>query len=438
MAVVVNTTQRSSGGSVSYNGQVSQIDEYVPELFWPNSNRIYTRMRRDAKCASVLRAMTLPIQGTQWHVVDSDDVRPEVSQFVRTNLGLFESGQSRRRPRGIGISWDEFLRMSLLDLVFGHMFFERVYAIAQPTNEDQGLPPKPGGYAYLSRMAPILPLTITGINIDNSGELASVKQWVQSSQDQPSAEVTIPAQFLLAFINEREGSDWTGQSVLRAAYKNWYIKDQLERLSAMITERNGMGLPVYKYGQDGDRQEAMRAATAARAGEQSGIALPVADDFKLLGVEGTLVDPLPLLVYHNQEIGKSLNAMFLDLGHDAGARNLGETFVDFFTLGINSIISDIEETMTEHLSRDLVELNFGTDEPYPEIMADDITPQASLTEQGLALLVQAGIIQPDEALQSFTRDHFGLPPTNPEGAEPETDLNIIPVAGGGGGGGGGQ
>lgn len=425
-------TQQSTGGTWTAGGQVQQLSEDSPDLRWPGSVIVYDQMRKDGKCASVLRASKMPILATGWHVVNSPDVRPDVSDYVRLNLGLTETGDGRRRRRGQGISWDSVLRHALLKLDFGNMFFEPVYSIGPPPPGSKLPTDRP--YANLARLAPILPRTISKMDIADDGQLVSITQFVTRAGGKTS-ELTILRQNLVPFINDREGSDWTGSSMLRAAYKHWFMKDQLERLGIMIVERNGMGIPTAEAAQDGDRNAVQRGLSAMRAGEQSGIVMPQGSNLKLLGVEGSLVDPMPQLAYHGQEIARSVLAMFLDLGHDNGARNLGETFVDFFTLAINAVIADLEETFTEDVSRSLVELNFGPDEAYPEIAADDITPQAPLTAEAIGALVAAGVVTPDEPLEAFVRHQFGMPPADPTTADdsppPEAPEDTIPVQAGG-------
>jgi hypothetical protein len=426
------TTQQAMGGTWSASGQLQQLSEDNPDLRWPNSTYVYDRMRKDGKCASVLRAASLPIRKTGWHVVDSPDVRPEVATFVRNELGLVEQGDTRRRRRGQGVSWDDVLRHALLMLPFGHMFFEPVYQLGQPGPNDT----LPAGMqvAHLSRLAPILPRTITGFDLDDTGDLISIQQSA-SIQNGQYKTVTIPRALLLPVINDQEGSDWAGQSILRAAYKHWFMKDQLERLGLMIVERNGMGVPVAEYGPDHDRNQTLRALNAFRAGDMAGALFPQGANPQLLGVTGQTVDPMPQLAYHGQEIARSVLAMFLDLGHDNGARSLGETFVDFFTLAINAVIAHLEETFTEQLARSLVELNFGEDEAYPEIIADEITPQAPLTAEAIGTLLTAGAITADPSLEGFVRHTFGMPPVSPAEqeaapAEVETVQDTIPVAAG--------
>lgn len=398
------------GGDGTYapNGQIISLSEDTAELRWPNSVIVYDRMRRtDGQVGGNLRAIGMPIRRTGWKVQAGSDVDPAVVQFVETELGLTPETDGRRRQPGQRVSWDDWLRHALLSLVFGHMFFEPVYQIGTPS-PGQPLVDQGRQYAHLVKLAPRLPRSLVGIDVDDSGDLAGIQQMVVRSNGHSEVK-RIPRERLVPVINDREGADWTGTSILRTGYKHWLLKDMLERIGSMTVERNGMGLPVVTYPDGGDRQSALALATGARAGEQSGIAIPVGYTFELLGVKGTVADPLPQIAYHDQAIGRAVLAMFLNLGHDAGARSLGETFVDFFTISLNAVIAAFEETATEEIVRSLVELNFGPGTAYPEIVGNELTPQSPLTAEALGALVTAGVITPDSELEEDVRRRFGLP-----------------------------
>ncbi|MCC4250801.1 phage portal protein family protein, partial [Microbacterium testaceum] len=50
---------------------------------------------------------------------------------------------------------------------------------------------------------------------------------------------------LVVFVHQREGGNWVGVSLLRAAYKMWLLKDRTLRVQALAAERNGLGMPSY-------------------------------------------------------------------------------------------------------------------------------------------------------------------------------------------------
>jgi hypothetical protein len=409
------TTERGAPGQVAFAG-IPETWEATPELRWPASVAVYDQMRRsDAQVVSVLRAVTLPVRRTTWRVA-GDDTDPRVLGFVEAELGLAPEGEGRRRRRREGISFDRLLAEALLSLPFGHMVFEQVYAVGPPAADaPAGLPPR---LAHLRKLGPRMPRTLAGFDLARDGGLDAVRQWV-THPDGRVEEVRLPNDRLVVFVNEREGADWTGTSILRGAYKHWLIKDSLLRVGAMAVERNGMGVPVVYYGPEGNADDALGYAKAFRAGEEAGAAAPDGTyRIELLGVTGQTRDELPLVKYHDESIGRSALAMFLNLGHDRGARSLGETFVDYFVMALGAVIDEIAETVTEHVIRDLVELNFGGDEPYPELVADELTPESLPTAEALKALVEAQVLTPDPELERYIRRRSGLPDLDEEELPP--------------------
>lgn len=396
----------TGGGSGGF--YVEGLDANI-DLRFPASAVIYDRMRReDGQVASVMRAITHPIISTAWRLV-GDDVRPEVMAFVANELGLNrDEGRARRRREGI--VWRDHLREALLMLPFGFMPFEVVY---QPGPAAPGLedPAQPGKlYAHLRKLGPRLPRTVEQIRVGRDGGLAGIVQ--APAMNGPGGNplgVFIPVDRLVMYVNDREGADWAGNSVLRSAYKHWLIKDALIRLGAQIVERNGMGIPIVTYKHDADEGKALRLAKSLRAGAEAGGAMKEGMTVSLVGVTGQTADELERVKYHDEAVGRSLLAMFLNLGHDNGARALGATFVDYFLLFLEAIIYTIQETATEHIIRDLVELNYGPDEPYPAIVADKLSAEATPTAEALKNLADAGLLTPDRELEADIRRRYLLP-----------------------------
>ena len=385
------------------------------DLRFPASALVYDRMRKeDGQVGSVARAITLPILNASRRLVGG---RPEVRAFVERELGLDQTedeevtGRQRRRREGIVLR--EHYREALLALWFGFMPFEQVYEVgpAAPGLEDPAEPDRL--YAHLRKLAPRMPRTLSQVDVARDGGLKGIRQlapMTAGNAGMPGAgEVFIPVDRLVMYVNEREGADWHGNSLLRAAYKHWLIKDALIRLGAQIVERNGMGIPFVTYRSPELKAQAVALAKAIRAGAEAGAALPEGITVSIVGVSGSTADELPRVKYHDEAIGRSLLAMFLNLGHDNGARALGATFVDYFLLAVNSVIRNLDETITEHVIRDLVELNYGPDEPYPVLRTDDLTAEATPTAESLKMLADAGLITPDDATEADLRRRYRLP-----------------------------
>jgi hypothetical protein len=380
--------------------------ETTPELRWPWSVQVYDQMRSsDAQIVSVLRAVSLPVIRTPWRL-DPAGARARVVQLVADDLGLPIVGKAPRpMPRTKDrFSWSEHLRLALLMLPFGHMFFEQLYRVDDT------------GRARLRKLAPRLPKTIAEINVAPDGGLNFIRQYAMVGSAQLPE---IPVDRLVAYIHDREGGNWIGRSLLRPAYKNWLIKDRLLRVQAQTIERNGMGVPLYKGAPDeADLTKGSAMAQAWRAGEAAGAAVPHDADLVLRGVEGALPDANPAIRYHDEQIGRAVLAHFLNLGTQTGSWALGTTFADFFTLSLQTVAQQIADVATCHVIEDLVDVNFGPDEPAPRIVFDEIGSRQAATAQALKLLVDAGILHPDMTLEEAVRQQYGQPPADPSTAAP--------------------
>jgi ribosomal protein L12E/L44/L45/RPP1/RPP2 len=347
----------------------------------------------------------LPILAARWQLQGAN-VRPEIMTFVRSELGLDLPGEALERQRKHGIVWLDHLETALLCLPFGFMPFEQVYEPGPPTTEQAAL--GTDLLLHLRKLAPRLPRTVSQIHVGRDGGLAGISQ----PPLDPTAkdDIFIPVERLVYYCHKREGADWSGRSILRTIYKNWMIGDKELRLSAQILERNGMGIPVIYYDPAlVPKEQAERMVQDLRAGATAGLALPPGAKLELMGVTGQTVDPLPHMKYHDEKIAESALAMFKTLGHDSGARSLGDTFVDIFTQAVQSVADFFGRVATEHVIRDLVELNFGPNEPYPVLTPGDLSANKAITTTALKELVDAGVVKPDDKLEAFMRSTSGLP-----------------------------
>jgi ATP-dependent protease ClpP protease subunit len=371
--------------------------ESTPELLWPRSIGVYDRMRRqDSQVKSVLGAVTLPIRRTPWRI-DPVGARDEVVQLVADDLGLPIVGvppkpAARTRDR---FSWLEHLRLALLMLTFGHSIFEQVYRIDGE------------GRARLRKLGYRPASSIANWNVAADGGLVSVEQHGRANGAPPAV---IPVDRLVVYVNEREGGNWIGASLLRPGYKDWLLKDRLLRVDVGTIERNGMGIPVYE-GAEGeeDLTKGLDIATSVRSGDNSGAATPAGAKLRLMGVEGSLPQALPSIRYHDEQIARGVLAHFLNLGTQTGSWALGTTFADFFVSSLNAVADDIAEVASQHIVEDLVDINFGADEPAPRVVPDEIGSKQTATAQALKLLFDAGILRPDRSLEEAVRQTYDLP-----------------------------
>lgn len=383
------------------------VAERNPQLKWPNSIEVFDKMRREeAQIRSVMGAVTMPVRSISWYV-DPAGAREEVVEFISQDMGVPVRGRPVTRPvRSRGrFSWSEHVRLALLELVYGHSYFEQVVEV-----RDDGL-------AHLAKLAWRPPRTISKINVARDGGLLSIEQSVGSDA------VKIPVSRLVAYVNEREGSDWTGTSLLRAPYKNWLLKDRLLRAQSMTVERNGLGVPVYtgaeapssatpeerKAWDETQIVEGLKVAKTFRAGEAAGAAVPNSASLDLKGVSGRLPDTDRPIRYHDEQMARAVLAHFLNLGTETGSWALGSTFADFFTQSLNAVARQIADVANQHIVEDLVDLNWGSAEPAPLLVVDEIGKEHPATAEALRALAEAGIVTPDGPLEAHVRELYGLP-----------------------------
>jgi len=401
---------------------VAETNEDNPDLQWPKSINVFDRMRReDPQVKSVLRAVTLPIMRTEW-AIDGTGCRPEVVAHIAGDLGLPIKGQPPMAPlRTKGrFSFKEFLRLALLSLVYGHSYFEQVY--------DQTSDP---GRTHLAKLAWRPPRTISNIEVARDGGLVAIEQGGLLG----SGKVRIKVKDLVAFVHEREGANWLGESLLRSAYKMWILKDRVLRIQALTAERNGLGMPVFTVGEppegdfdqmvewlDAEIKRGLEIVKQARAGEAAGVSLSKGSTFQFVGVSGKLPDTDKPIRYYDEQIARAVLAHFLNLGTETGSWALGSTFANFFTDSLNAVAQNIADVIQQHVIEDLVDLNWGPNEPAPRLVPAAIGEQQQVTAEAIKGLIESGAVQVDDGLRAYVRDKFGLPvenllPKTPDDAE---------------------
>jgi len=402
-------------GTSLFGGYVRDLGEYNAKLQPPGAFQVYEKMRRsDADVAAALLACKLPIRAAESQIVpgveDNDPgfaAAKEIAEFVEDNL---LGGLEYVSPAGLKVSqsFEKVVESALLMLDFGCFAHEEIYAID-------------GAQVRLARLAPRLPSTFTRFYADTDGEtLLSLEQ--RGYRGDKYETVNIPAERLTLFVFAQEGANFWGRSILRPAYKHWYVKEQLERILALAGEKNGLGVPVIKQAADASKEDREAAALWVErlaAHEKTGLSLPFGWDFALKGVEGRPQDVLPAIRYHSEMIARSVLATFLTLGTtQTGTRSLGESSTGFFKLALESTAWLLAETISQTTIRRLVDFNFGSQESgvrsqkiaYPYLRFGNILATDPLEVLKVAKdLVTNGVLQVGDEDEGYVREQLGWP-----------------------------
>jgi hypothetical protein len=397
--------------------------ETIPELLWPNSVRVYTRMgREDSRLASMFQAIWLPVRRTGWRV-DPNGAKVAVTKFIAANLGLPIVGDDENKPTPrtkSQFSWSEHLRTALSYVQFGHSVFELVYR-------------RDGSMVLLDKVAPRPQSTIAFWNVDQKGDLLSIQQWPAGIFAMPGFVVqaptsvganAIPGANLVAYVRDPDPGVWTGNSILRACYKNFLLKDELMRIEAAAARRHGIGVPVAwatpEESEDKERiAEYQATASAYRGGSSAGLGLPAEAKFQIVGPTGTPMDPRRAIEYHDHQMALVALAHFLNLDGDGGSYALANVQQDTFIQALQTVADTIRDTAQRRIIEPLVDANWGPDEPMPKLVFDEIGSRQDATAASLNQLAVSGLITPDDRLESYIRQSSGLPSPDPATARPD-------------------
>jgi hypothetical protein len=405
-------------GSERYSGYFQ--DE--PNTQWRDETRIdiVEDMRRsDGAVKGVLNAIKAPMLSTQWYIeIASDDPKDqEIKNFVQDNIDTMQR------------TWKDFLREALAYLDFGHYCFEKVYE-------------KRDGKIYLRDLEPRIPASIQNWQLDD-GRRGIVQQI--NTDESTIATAEIPADKLLVLTNDKEGDDLTGQSVLRPAWKHYYIKDVLYKVASISAERYGVGIPKITMPDgagDDEKAEAEEMARNIRSHEEARIIVPNANWIVEIvtpsgNPEGSAIESQ--IQHHNKMILLSVLAGFLGLGTDGvGSFALSKDQSSFFLKHVEDKASYLAEQFTKQVITQLVEINFGPREVMPQLrfvsLGDVDFKEMS---EVLNTLKTSGLIKNSGKMTKFVHDTFKLPeltedeldevddsPEKPEIEEPEVPEEV--------------
>lgn len=223
--------------------------------------------------------------------------------------------------------------------------------------------------------------------MDDHGGLRGARQTPLTSS---GATVEIPIDKLILFRTTTEKNNPEGRSLYRAMYQSWYFKHNLEEVEAISAERNGAGFPVIYAGSDVSKSDAAGGDLATfkdivvnmRVDDQMGLVIPYAKMgagaaegkgalVEFLSPPGKgVVDFNTVITRYEQRMAMVGLAQFIHLGmNGVGARSLGESGQDFFTLAVTGWVDAIADTINRFAVEPLMKLNYFPGlTAYPKIV----------------------------------------------------------------------
>lgn len=382
-------------GTVVFKGIITQ-EEYNTKLSSHiNAVRIYDTMRRsDATVRSTLQVCKLPLLSSSWDIEEaSDDKRDKyIAEFVKREL--FHRN----------LNFHDFLREGLTMFEFGHSVAEKTYELTDFEGQTRIGIKKIG----FRKQRSIL-----------HWEMSNGKPGIQQQLITEGQTVDIPMEKLIIFVNDREGDNYEGISLLRYAYKHWDIKDKLDIINAIALEKLAVGVPVLKKPADADQEDLVKARAALRnfrANEEGYQEIPVGWELEMLDMKANSTkDVIPTIQYHDRQIQMSVLAQFLSLGASdaSGSRAVSADHSKLFLLSEEAVAKNIQSTLQEQLIKQIVDLNFTKDQipnGYPTLTFSKIGDEDTTSlADSVQKLMSAGALTYDPFVEDYIRKLLRLP-----------------------------
>lgn len=402
-------------------------EEFLPQLRGRKAVQVYREMsENDPIVGAELFAIDRLLRQIEWRVeAASNSVEDRQNQeFVEQCM------------EDMSHTWDDLISEIMSMVAYGWSWHEIVYKKrVGPWERDPRKRSKFDDGKIGWRKMPIRAQeTLFRWGFDDDG---GIKVMYQMSP--PNYEmVPIPIEKSLLFRTTIAKNNPEGRSMLRNAYRPWYLKKRIEEFEAIGVERDLAGLPMarvpahYLDALPTSKEAKMTAAfrkmvQSVRRDENEGIILPSEVDpdtktpmfdFSLLTSGGSRqFDTSGIIQRYEQRILMSVLADFILVGHEGvGSYSMHTDKQGLFRTAINSIAQSIAEVFNRYAIPRLFAINGIKPKELPRIVPNDVDPP-DITQLGafMTQMTQAGVTWfPDPELEKFIRDAARLPQLDPE------------------------
>ena len=386
------TATMATGGNI-----LLTQEDYNPDLRGSSFYDQIDRMRlSDSQVKAVMSIIKLPLLAADWGIeAASDDPQDvEIADWLQER---FFEGQLR--------TWDYILRHMLLSLDFGVMPFEVVWDV-----RDDDILHRP--VMHLVKLAPRMPRTVTEWHLEENGELKSIVQYAEKNG--VYQEIEIPGDRLLVFTHDMEGSNYRGISILRQARKDWYIKERLQRINQVAIEKRAAGIDVGTLppSHNTTQKDAFESVLQTiRTHERAYIIEPEGHRYRIEGITGQVLDPLPSIQYADLMILRAILADFLVAGTGTtGSWAMVQDRSSFFLMALGAIANELVAPVNRHLIPQWVRWNWPNVTQYPMLTHSRLDRRdVAAIATALKDLIPVGAMTPDDSIEQEMRELLEMP-----------------------------
>jgi len=420
--IVIQERSRGTSGTEVFAGYYDE--EYLELMKSTDRAKEFDRMRRsDSQVKMLISSAVNPIRTASREIVSASDDAEHEKHAALCRQVLFKD-----------IRFTKFLGEAANGLVIhGHVLHEKVHRVNvdKPITDDDGNLVL-NSYIGLKKLGWRSQKTIETWNFNEEKEFESITQQADGDLD---SYVDIPQKHLMVMTLDYEGDNLEGISMLRPCYGNYYRKNVYLKLNAIGIEKS-MPIPTAEVpaGQEHSAQfdQLINALSAFTTHQKNYLIYPAGWNVQLNS--GTNYDPAKVeqsIDNEDKRMAKAFLANFLELGMSGGGGSgsyaMSNDLSDFFLAGIMIFAEIIKEEIDE-LLKEIVILNFGEQDKYPEFKFSGIKDKAGAEfAKVMDLMIKSKVIIPDDNLEKHVRKRIGVTEKSDEGQrdiEPEKEVPI--------------
>lgn len=433
---VIDYRQIGNTGLQRFGGFV--YEEFLQELVGWSGARIYKEMgANDATITAILFTIDKLCRRVPWRVQPASEHPNDVeaAEFLEQCMNDMDT------------TWIDTISEILSMLQYGYSVHEILYKKRLGEQLDPILRSKYRDGRIGWRGFPIRSQdTIWRWQFDDHGGIQGCIQMAPPDYQQR----LLPIQKLMLFRTTTHKNNPEGLSILRGAYRSWYMKKNIENIEAIGIERDLAGLPMMKVpaeimmeGASPSQQrllaELKKVVTNVRRDEQEGLLIPSDTDekgkelysFELLSTGGSRqFDVDKTINRYDQRIAMSCLMDFMLLGgqNSSGSWAMHTDKTKLAAMALGAFLDIIAENINRFGVTRLFAVNSFQISDYPKIVHGDIE-SVDLKELGdyLLKLAQAGApLFPNEELEKYVMKAANLPEP-PKTDQPNPQINPMDI-----------
>jgi hypothetical protein len=327
-------------------------------------------MRRgDPDVASGTFRLLAPLYAKNWMFKPGEDTK--TGREIAAYCAKWITGVGRRDP--FVMTTPRLLKHIFLCVTDGFAAIEKVWGRDLE------------GHDVYAKLVPILPKTVHEFQFDDvpGGDLLGL--WQQAYiLGRGYQRAFVRAEKLALWVFDQEGDNLFGWPILRAAYKPWLHKEQLEIIDGIRIERHGVGFMVVtipKGSKTSVREKAKSLLQEARAHQKMGILVEEGTKVEILYPTGSDPKIVESINLRRLQILQVLMSEFAEHGaSNVGSKALVGEKIDLYLLALQSLANLACDGVNRFLVPELVFRRWGKNASLPEFVCEDL---ARMTAQEL-------------------------------------------------------